>query len=219
METKRITLLCGHYGSGKTNIAVNLALALKQERQRVAIADLDIVNPYFRTNDSREELENAGVRLICSDFAGTNLDAPALPPQIYSITADREQTVVVDVGGDERGALALGRLSQEIVGENNFENILVINRYRPLTADARSTYEIMREIEAAGRVPFTAIANNSNLGYETTAQTVLNSIGYADEISRITGLPVIMTAVREDLYDELRGEIPNIFPLKLQRTI
>lgn len=219
MDFKRILLLSGHYGSGKTNIALNLAYRLKQRNERVTIADVDIVNPYFRTSDSRAELEAAGIRLICSDFAGSNVDLPALPASIYSITDDPEQTAVIDVGGDDRGALALGRLRDRIAEENNYEMLLVINRFRPLTQTPEATLEVMREIEAAGRLPFTAVIHNSNLGAETTAEDVLRSMEYAHAFCRLSGLPLKMTAVREDLYPQLEGKIENLLPLKLQKKI
>lgn len=219
MDYKRILLFAGHYGSGKTNIAVNVAMHLRREREKVTIADLDIVNPYFRTEDSREELAQADIRLICSEYAGTNLDAPALPPEMYAITDDRSMTAVMDIGGDDRGALALGRYTPAILEENNYEMLLVINGYRPLTRDADSTLEIIREIEAAGGIPFTAIINNSNLGEETDAETVLSSLAYAEEISAATGLPIKMTTVRAELYEELKDQIPNLFPLTLQYKI
>ena len=219
MDYKRILLFAGHYGSGKTNIAVNVAMHLRREREKVTIADLDIVNPYFRTEDSREELAQADIRLICSEYAGTNLDAPALPPEMYAITDDKSMTAVMDIGGDDRGALALGRYAPAILEENNYEMLLVINGYRPLTRDVASTLEIIHEIEVAGGIPFSAIINNSNLGEETDAETVLASLAYAEEISAATGLPIKMTTVRAELYEELKDQIPNLFPLTLQYKI
>ena len=219
MDFKRILLLSGHYGSGKTNIAVNLAFMLKKQHERVSIADVDIVNPYFRTSDSRRELEENGIRLICSDFAGSNVDLPALPAEIYSVTDDPEQIAIIDVGGDDRGALALGRIRDGILKENDYEMLFVINRFRPLTRTAEMTAEIMREIEAAGGISFTAIINNSNLGAETTAQDVLDSAAYANDVCRLTGLPLKMTAVHESLYPQLKGQIENLFPLGLQKKI
>ena len=219
MDYKRILLFAGHYGSGKTNIAVNVAMHLQRERGSVTIADLDIVNPYFRTTDSRRELEAAGIRLICSEYAGTNLDAPALPPDMYAITDDRSRTAVMDIGGDDRGALALGRYAPAIREEGNYEMLLVINAYRPLTPDAESVMEILREIEAACRIPFTGVVNNSNLGELTSPEDVLASVAYAEEVSRASGLPVVMTTVRRALYAELEGRIPDLFPLDLQKKI
>lgn len=219
MDFKRIVLLSGHYGSGKTNIAVNLALRMKAAREKVAIADIDIVNPYFRTKDSQAELEKAGIRLICSDFAGSNVDLPALPQDVYAITDEPDLFSVIDVGGDDRGALALGRWRDAILRENDYEMLFVVNRFRPLTADALSTIEVMREIELASGMPFTAVVNNSNLGEETTVRDVLNFRDYAAEICERTGLPLKMTAVREELYPWLDSQIPNLFPMKLQDKI
>ena len=219
MNYKRITLLCGHYGSGKTNVAVNMAQDIKKQYDDVAIADLDIVNPYFRTKDSAEELKAAGIKLICSEYAGSNVDIPALPAEMYSLTDNKNLKAVIDVGGDDRGALALGRLSPAIVAENDYEMLLVINKFRPLTPDAESTVEVMKEIETAGKIKFTGIVNNSNLGVMTSAEDVLGSVNYANEVASVTGLPIVCTTVNESLYGELKDKIENLFPLKLQRKI
>ena len=219
MEFKRITLLAGHYGSGKTNIAVNMAFELKKQFDNVAVADIDIVNPYFRTKDSQQELEENGIKLICSEYANSNVDIPALPQEMYSVVDNRDMMSVVDIGGDDRGAYALGRYSAAIVEENNYEMLFVINKYRPLTPDAQSTVEIMKEIEQAGKIPFTGIVNNSNLGNETTADDVLSSVEYANEISKLAGIPIVMTTVKEDLKAELDGKIKNVFALKLQKKL
>ena len=216
---KRVLLLCGHYGSGKTNIAVNLAQAIKREYPTVTLADLDIVNPYFRSKDSAAELEEAGIRLICSNYANSNVDIPALPPDLYALTDDRRMRAIIDVSGDDRGALVLGRLAPAILEENDYEMLMVINCYRPLTRDAASTVEVMREIEYAGGIRFTALVNNSNLGVETTKEDVLASLRYAEQVAAMSGLPVVMTTVDERLQNELKDKIPNLFPLKLQKKI
>ncbi|MBQ4128693.1 MAG: hypothetical protein IJD68_02860 [Ruminococcus sp.] len=215
-DFKRITLLCGHYGSGKTNVAVNMALMLKKQRDNVAIADLDIVNPYFRTKDSSKEFENCGIRLIASSFANSNVDIPALPQDMYAITDDKALSVIIDVGGDDRGALALGRLAPQIVEENDYEMLMVINCYRPLTRDALSTIEVMREIEYAGHIKFTGLVNNSNLGVMTTPDDVISSLSYADEVSKLSNLPVVCTTVEKSLYNDLSDKIENLLPLSLQ---
>lgn len=216
MDFKRISIICGHYGSGKTNVALNLAYELKKKHDNVAIADLDIVNPYFRTKDSIDDLNSLGIRLICSEYAGTNVDIPALPAEMYALTDDLSINAVLDIGGDDRGALALGRLASKIISENNYEMLAVINCYRPLTRDVQSTIEVLREIEYAGGISFTGIINNSNLGAETTSEDVLASINYANEISKATDLPLRFTTVKENLFDELNGKIENLFPIKLQ---
>ncbi|MCQ2450511.1 MAG: hypothetical protein MJ080_00850 [Clostridia bacterium] len=218
-DYKRLTIICGHYGSGKTNIAVNMALELCKIRENVAVADLDIVNPYFRTKDSEEDFKANGIKLICSQFANTNLDLPSLPADLYSITDDKETSVILDIGGDDRGAFALGRLSPEIIKENNYDMYYVINKYRPLTPDAESAYEIMLEIEAACGIKFTGILNNSNLGSQTSAEDVLNSLEFADRLSEISSLPVKATCIEKRLEDELKDKIPNLFSMKLQNKI
>ena len=213
---KRLTLLCGHYGSGKTNVAVSLAFHLQELKGNVVVADLDIVNPYFRTKDSLEDFKERGIELICSEYANTNVDIPALPANMYRLTADKDITAVIDVGGDDRGAYALGRLVPEIKQEDNFEMLMVINGYRPLTPDAESTIEVMREIESACGLKFTGLVNNSNIGEETTAQTVLDSSDYALQVSKLSKLPIVMTSVKAELYDELCDKIDNLLPLNLQ---
>ena len=216
---KRITLLAGHYGSGKTNIAVNMAFDLKRIYNNVTIADLDIVNPYFRTKDSQSDLEAEGIKLICSEYANTNVDIPALPQDMYSVIDDKCRYAVIDIGGDDRGAYALGRYSQGILEEDNYDMLFVINCYRPLTRDAMTTLEVMHEIEKAGKIRFTGIVNNSNLGEETTADDILNSLDYAEKVSKETGLPIKATCVKQELFDELAGRIPDLFALKLQKKI
>lgn len=206
MEHKRISIFCGHYGSGKTNAAICFAEELKKTCENVVIADLDIVNPYYRTSDSKKELEEKGIRLICSPYAGSNVDLPALPQEIYAITDDQRIQAVLDVGGDERGALALGRLAPAILQENDYDMLMVINMYRPLTPDADSVLEVKAEIENACGIPFTAIINNSNLGPETTPDDVRASFAYADRISEKTSLPIAATTVYPPIYEAMKGE-------------
>lgn len=219
MHYKRLTILCGHYGSGKTNIAVNLALDLKKQRERVAIADLDIVNPYFRSKDSEAELNANGIRLICSEFASSNVDLPSMPADLYSITDDLNLNVVLDIGGDDRGAYALGRLRDKILAENNYEMLFVINKFRPLTPDAASTLEVMREIEGACGIPFTGIINNSNLARETTADDLLGSMEYAAEVAALSGLPLVLTTAEERVADAIGDRIHPLFRLQLQAKL
>ena len=216
MKFKRLTLMAGHYGSGKTNIAVNLAMMLKKSGEDVVIADLDIVNPYYRTKDSEEELRAAGIPLISSEYANSNVDVPALPQELYSIVDVRSRHAIVDIGGDDRGALALGRYTPFILEENDYDMLLVINKYRPLTPDTASTLEVMREIEAAGGLPFTGIVNNSNLGRETTPEDVIASDAYAKDIAAATGLPIRMTTVKAEIAGAVAEVLPDVVPLHLQ---
>ena len=212
METKRVTIFVGHYGSGKTNIAVAYAKYLNSTGKSVTIADMDIVNPYFRTKDSKGELAKLGIELISSEFANSNVDLPALPSELYGVMENKNRFAVLDIGGDDRGAYALGRFVPLIKEENDYEVIFVANCYRPLTRRPEEALEVMHEIEAAGGIKITAIVNNSNLGELTDKETVTSSEEYARELSRISGLPVKFTSVRAELG--LSGE--GYFPMTLQ---
>ena len=201
MQHKRLTLFAGHYGSGKTNIAVNYALRLAAEGKSVVIGDLDIVNPYFRTKDSAKVLEEAGVTLISPQFANSNVDLPALPAEAYRLVEDKSIYGIMDIGGDDRGAYALGRYVPAIVEENNYRMVFVANCYRPLTRTPEDAMEVMAEIEAACSLKFTDIINNSNLGSETTAETVLSSLEYMEKLS--------------EEYPQYRLDIHKGYPTKL----
>ena len=216
MEHKRLTLFAGHYGSGKTNIAVNYALLLAAEGKKVCIADLDIVNPYFRTKDSAEALQKAGVELISPQFANSNVDLPALPAESYRLVQDKSIYGIMDIGGDDRGAYALGRYVPSILEENDYRMIFVANCYRPLTRTPEEAIEVMREIEEACGLKFTDIVNNSNLASETTAETVLDSVSYVEKLSRLSGLPIFATTAMASVAPALEGKLPDVLPLQLQ---
>ena len=209
---KRVTLFAGHYGSGKTNLAVNYALALAASGKTVKIADLDIVNPYFRTKDSERALKEAGVTLISPTYANTSVDLPALPQEAYALVMRRDAFAVMDIGGDDRGAYALGRYAPYLVEENDYEMAFVVNFYRPLSRTAEEAYQIMKEIEAAAHLPFTVIVNNSNVGEDTTAADLLKTASEAQKLSELCGLPAHYYSAKKDVA----REIANAFPLTLQ---
>ena len=217
MEHKRLTLFMGHYGSGKTNIAVNYAISLAAEEKPVCIADLDIVNPYFRTADSARELEAAGIDLVRPQYANSNVDLPALPPESYRLVRDKKTYGVMDIGGDDRGAYALGRFAPFIREENDYRMAFVVNFCRPLTQTPEDALEVMREIEAACGLRFTCIVNNTNLGSETDPQVLLDSLEPLEGLSRLSGLPIWLHTVRQDLVPALSGDISPVFPLQLQK--
>ena len=213
--TKRLTLFAGHYGSGKTNIAVNYALRLASEGKKVCIADLDIVNPYFRTKDSEAELEAAGISLVSPQYANTNVDLPALPAESYRLVQDKSIYGIMDIGGDDRGAYALGRYAPAIKAEGDYRMAFVVNCYRPLTTTVEDTVEIMKEIEAACGLGFTCIVNNSNLGEETTAATLRDSLDFAERLSEAIGLPIWMHTAEKSVAEDL-SDLP-VMPMTLQK--
>ena len=215
MDHKRLTLFAGHYGSGKTNIAVNYALRLASEGRRGCIADLDIVNPYFRTKDSEAELRAAGIDLVSPQYANSNVDLPALPAESYRLVQDRSSYGIMDIGGDDRGAYALGRYADAIKAENDYRMAFVVNCYRPLTSTVEDTISIMREIEAAAGLKFTCIVNNSNLGPETVKDTVYDSLDFVESLSRQTGLEIWMHTAEASVAEELTGL--TVMPMTLQK--
>ena len=207
---KRLTIFAGHYGSGKTNLAVNYALALKKQGYPVKIADLDIVNPYFRTKDSEKELAEAGIPLISPAYANSNVDLPALPQELYSLVQRRDFHAVLDVGGDDRGAYALGRYTPYILEENDYRMVFVANFYRPLTQTPEEALEVMGEIEMACGIRFTCIVNNSNLGGITTADDIRATEEKARKLCEISGLPLWMTSAEAGVAEG------DWFPMNLQ---
>lgn len=188
---KKYSVIVGHYGSGKTNFSVNYALKNARDGKSVAVVDLDIVNPYFRSADLKNVLSESGIRLISPLFANTNLDIPALTLELRQIPEER---VIIDVGGDASGAAVLARYSdyfREISDE--IECIYIINMYRLGTETIDETVEIMREIEHSSGLTVNTVVNNSNLGAETSAKVVEKSLAYAEKFCKATGLPLKYT--------------------------
>ena len=213
---KRITIFAGHYGSGKTNVALNYAQRLKRDGGEVTVADLDIVNPYFRTKDSAKRLAAEGIGLVVSEFANSNVDFPAMPKEIYALVAG-EGRVVMDVGGDDRGALALGRYVPEIRAGGDYEMLAVVNAARPLTRTVVDAVATLREVEAACGLKFTGVVNNTNLGFDTTAEYVLASVPYAEAIAAELGVGVRFTCAMATLGPELKDRLADFMPLELQK--
>ncbi|MBO5009853.1 MAG: hypothetical protein J6D20_04045 [Clostridia bacterium] len=215
MDSKRLTLFAGHYGSGKTNIAVNYALHLAEKGKKVCIADLDIVNPYFRTKDSERELKEAGIELVSPKYANSNVDLPALPAESYRLVQDKSVYGIMDIGGDDRGAYALGRFADFIKAEDDYRFVFVVNCFRPLTSTVDDAIEIMREIEKAAGLEFTCIVNNSNIGKETTTELFLTTLDFVQDLSEKTGLPIWMHTAERSVAEGLSGL--TVLPMTLQK--
>jgi len=190
----KITVICGHYGCGKTNLALNLAVEAAKSGRRSVIVDMDIVNPYFRSSDYAAFLEKHGVKLIAPVFANTTLDTPVLPPGIYSVFSMEDTDVFIDAGGDDVGATALGRLSAQLT-EHGYEMLYVVNRYRILSTKPEETVALLREIETASHLTATAVVNNSHLGVNTTPETVLDAVDFAEKAAELCGLPLLYSTV------------------------
>ena len=207
-----VTILCGHYGTGKTNLAVNLALQAAGQGEAVTVMDLDVVNPYFRTADFRELFRERGIRLIAPTYAGTNLDIPVLPPSVAAAIRAGEGRLILDVGGDDDGAVALGGFSA-LLEQRGYSMLYVVNPYRELEPDPEEDAALLERIQQSSRLRVTYLVNNANLGPETTPQLVREAAPYLGELSRITGIPVLWTAV-ESRY---AGQFPpdGILPIEV----
>ncbi len=207
-----LTVVTGHFGTGKTNFSVNLAKEAVKAGRPVTLIDLDIVNPYFRAADNREELEALGVRCIIPTFANTNVDIPTLPPDVFSAfeeqKRDPERLTIFDVGGDN-GAVALGMYNRYFAGQP-YDLLYVINAYRPLTEEAADAKAILDEIEYLSRLKATGLVNNSNLGCETTASDIREGLIWAEEIAKTVDLPLLCTTAMKTIAPEL-SDVENLF--------
>lgn len=214
LELKRVVAVTGHYGSGKTNFAINLALNLSSARHKTVLIDLDVVNPYFRSADFSDFLSAKGIETLSPIFANTNLDVPSLPASIGYAIEDKTKTVVLDVGGDDAGAFALGRFSGALNAQG-CTMLYVFNARRPLIQTPADAEQILRDIERASRLRVDALVNNTNLSRETGVEIISSSNGYANELSKITGLPVFCTVVRRDLADKVKEHSGPLYPVDI----
>ncbi len=213
MFSNRLQIITGHYGSGKTTLAINLAMEAAKNGRKVCLADMDIVNPYFRAADSARPLEKAGVRLIKPVYAGTNLDSPVLPAELAAAFDDTSyDTVILDVGGDDAGATALGVYASRILQTDHI-HLYVFNARRPLTSTPEETTEILREIERVSRIPVTGLVNNTNLGEETDSGVLKASLPFAERTSELAGLPVLFTCAKKDIAAGIG--LPRVHPLTM----
>ncbi len=211
MNFRKLTIITGHYGSGKTNVSVNLALEAAKSGKKCTVVDLDIVNPYFRTADFEELFSKNGITLKAPLYANSNLDIPALNISIKSIL-DENDYVIIDVGGDDEGAKALGRYAKVISECNDREMLYVINKCRYLTKEPEEALELMREIETASTLKCTGIINNTNLGAETDGNIVSGSQEYARKVAEAAGLPIALTTAKAEFLSKVTD---NPFPIDI----
>lgn len=202
----RIHIFCGNYGSGKTEIAINMALNMQKQGKAVTLVDLDIVNPYFRSSEQRQLLESNGIKVLAPSFAGTAVDIPALPAEIQSVFADKSRTVIFDVGGDDTGATALGRYYPYLLKET-VTMYMVINVNRPFSKGVNELLTMLRDIENKARQKVSYFINNSNLALQTTVADLIKGYEIIEELSTITGIPQRYVCGSVDILNELPAEI------------
>ena len=212
---KKINIVTGHYGSGKTEFAINYALKLKDSFGSSVICDMDIVNPYFRTNDAIDFLSKNSVNVIAPEYANTNLDLPSLPSDIISVFFENSPPSVLDVGGDDDGAIALGQF-YPYLSKEDYEMFFVINALRPDTADTESILKLAKDIEYASRCRITSIVNNTNLAYLSSVKDILDSFGLINEVAEKMNVPIKYISGTPDILIKLPSEYKDkLFPIKL----
>ena len=211
----RISIITGHYGTGKTEFAVNLALALTKECDRVMLADLDIVNPYFRSRERRTLLEEAGVRLISSSQACSDADVPALPAELLTILENRDVKGVLDIGGDPVGARVLARFQPKFLMED-YQLIYVLNANRPEVRTTDSAVTYLRGIEATTGLTCTGIVNNTHLCNETTEAEIRKGAALATAVSAETGIPILCHVAEEHFAPALSDLAEPVFPITIR---
>ena len=213
--THRISIVTGHYGTGKTEFSVNLALALAAEGASVMLADLDIVNPYFRSRERRSLLEEAGVRLISSSQACSDADVPSLPAELLAILENRDIRGVLDIGGDPVGARVLARFQPKIVQED-YQLIYVLNANRPEVRTAEAAVRYLRGIEATTGLTCTGIVNNTHLCGETTEEEIRKGAALAAEASSEINIPVLCHVAEEKFVPALSDLPETVFPITIK---
>ena len=207
-------IITGHYGSGKTEYAVNLAKTMAGQMENVVLADLDIVNPYFRSYEQTKMLEDIGVKVIVTSCGGV-ADIPALNPAVMSVFQDKKWNGVLDIGGDPIGARVLARFAHQI-HEDEYDLLFVLNANRPETRDVDCALQYMRGIEAECHLTVTGIVNNTHLCAETTAEEIIKGAALARALSERTGIPVVHHAVQRKFVDQVSDQLTEpVLPMNI----
>jgi hypothetical protein len=210
----QVTVLVGHFGSGKTEIALNGALDLARRGERVILADLDVVKPYFRSRSARRILSDAGIDLIAPEGEHIHADLPIIVPRVRDVLRTPRGKIILDIGGDPTGTRVLGSLS-DVLPEDDLELLVVVNFSRPATPDPAAAVAMVREIEQAARVRATGLVSNTHMMDETTLEMVAHGVELALETGRQLELPVVAAAVQDTV--RVNGKLPC--PLLVLRRI
>lgn len=215
LDDKRIRIIVGHYGSGKTEFSVNYAVKLNQMKKKVALVDLDVVNLYFRSREKAEELRNLGIKVIGSSLKGSAVDIPAISAEIYTPMQDESYDAVIDVGGDPAGARTLG-MYRQYLNKGNYDMFFVLNANRPETQTVEKSMEYLRKIEDTARIKVTGIINNTHMLKSTTYEDVLKGQALAEKLSEKLNIPIKYVVALENVVKSLPSDLKgDIFPIKL----
>ena len=214
LDNTRLTVVVGHFGSGKTEFSINLALRLRQAHEPVALADLDVVDPYFRSRECAGMFRERDIRLISSAPNCHDADLPSMPPEVHVLTDNRDIWGVMDIGGDPSGARVLARYRRGLQ-ENGARLVCVINANRPLSDTADKCVDYIRRIEAACGMQVDALVNNTHCCHLTELSDILSGAEMAAEVTEKTGIPVMCHCVPERLYEQAAAQLDRVFPMEL----
>lgn len=211
----RIRVFAGHFGSGKTELAINFAKSLAVQNIKTCLVDIDIVNPYFCVRDLKDELEEMGIRVIAANPHFSNAELMVVPPEVFSVFNDKSRHVIIDVGGDDSGAVILGRYNTYFAQEQ-YEMFFVVNSNRPFTSNLEDAEEYIKAIEKASRLKVTHLVSNTNMSYETTAEDILKGDKLVKELSEKVNIPYKYTVCRRDLVESVSGQVSGeILPIDI----
>ncbi|MEL7610006.1 MAG: hypothetical protein AAGU74_10905 [Bacillota bacterium] len=194
---KKVAVLIGNFGSGKTEIALNLVFE-GVKRHKAVLVDLDVINPYFRSAERKRELTAAGIKLLHPNFSLTTVDVPSLPPEIRSVFQDDHELVVFDVGGDPAGATVLGQYKSDFdaLPEGSLEVLFVINPFRPFSAEPQMVTDLYERIRYRARLAVTGLVNNANLSVLASAEDLIKGYDIVKSVSERLNIPVRYTCGR-----------------------
>ncbi len=212
---ERITVITGHFGSGKSEISMNLAKKLNQEGKKVSLVDIDIVNPFFCIRDFKEELAKEHIEVISAKPEWSNAELMVVPGEVSSIFVREDTWFIMDIGGDDRGATVLGQYNRYFK-ETPYDMYFVINTQRPMTPDEKGIREYLQDIQRASRLKVTHLISNTNLSYETEASDIIKGDLIVSNLSKELGIPHLYTVVKRDLVEELNGKLKGeILPIDI----
>ncbi|MDI9502860.1 MAG: ATP-binding protein [Tissierellia bacterium] len=214
---KRIRVITGHYGSGKTEFAINYAMLLNQTKKHVHIADLDVINTYFRSRELTKELKELGINVIGASVEASAVDVPAISAEVMGPIIDKEADLILDVGGNPAGARALGHFRKAILREE-YDHFFVLNRNRPETTTEETALAFLRQTEAIAGMSVTGLINSTHMLKSTTIEDVLYGQELCNALSASTGIPVVGISLWEKIADDLPEEYRDI-ALPMQLTL
>ncbi len=197
-ESKRISIFIGMFGSGKTEIALNYAIKLKEKYNKVAIEDIDVISPYFRTRDLKNKFEDMGIEIITPEGKLMHADLPIISPKIKGFISKEDYRIVIDCGGNDDGAVVLGSLYSSLKNYK-YDVFFVINPYRPFTDTVEKTIDHIERLEKTSRQRVSYLVNNANIGHLSEIKNIVYGEGFIEKISKDLNIPVSMTVIKEGM--------------------